>query len=436
MFPNGSMVEFHRRNASTWQEPSILNQLFDRIPIISSLMKDLFKLTLDDTAFQRVFGNFEEKLNRHEEMILELHRLLQEKPSRSEMEKMRTEFDQKLKDLENRMIDHIESKVLYLEKHMNMQMSQFSNVSELTRRIESVEDCTNDNTKTVHELKSHVQTIASSFAGISKVPASLDSSLAKSLTRSTDLIVNNFKKLFEGLAKQSDDLTECRKTVQELSNAEPKSFEIDLSDLKVRPGYVASWRDLPLLPQIYKFKTVNEAVAYLYELMPKLQGHITAMHGRIVENTEELLDVIDKETIESLIEKLRRAIVSMNNELGDLKTNLKRNLTKSDVIALISEMMGNQDFDKETAVGTVRCIACGRDMGQVSGASPEIETIKKLGIPINSLTTKVTANTLGQLYYNQDTMISGIVEQPRSIRARSSCKVSRQGKVPRKTAKL
>ena len=395
-----------------------------------SKMKDLFKLSFDDSAFQRVFQSFESRLNQHDELLMQLQRLLQEKASQKDLdalqESLRNEFSAQLKQLENALTARIDSKLEKLELFVREQVGGANEFADIAKRMQGVEETAQNSAKTVNELKYHVQTIATSYGQLNKVPAPLGRNLERALKSSTDYVTNSFAKIMDELNKHQSEIEDCKKSISEF-----KPVEMDLEDLNPQPNYVASWRDPPVLPEVEKFAAVKDAVGYVYELVPKLQGYMNAMHGRIVDTVDEMAGMLDKEGLERLLEKLRKAIVDMDDELSELKSGLRRNVTRADVIAMINEALGLQT-DVETSVGAVKCIACGREMVQVVGASSEADATRRLGTPVNSLTVPAVqgGGAVGQMFSNADTLQTGIVEQPRSIRPfRAACKVSRQTRV-------
>lgn len=399
-----------------------------------SRMKDLFKLSLDDSAFQRVFGSFEEKLSRHEQMILELQRLLQGKASMKDLDQLkddlRKEFDSKLEDLEEKVSKQIDKRIREVENNLKDKIGGLDQLGDLAKRLKSLEDSFTNNNKMLITTHEAVKCLATAYGGLSKTAAPLDNNLMKVLNGSTNQVVNNFKIIFDALTQFKGDLGMLMDKVNNYK--EPTAgVTIDLSDINPRPGYVASWRDNPELPQITKFDNINEAVDYIYQLIPKLQGYLNAMHGKIVDNTSDLDGMIDKETLEKLLEKLRQAIIDMDDDLTELRKGMNKSLTRADVIALIKALTNQEDTS--TSVGTVRCIACGRETTVVNGAMTEDEALKRLGAPPNSLAymTIGGGSNYGQLYTGNDTMDREFNESPRSKRPfRASCRVTKQRPKP------
>jgi hypothetical protein len=74
-------------------------------------------------------------------------------------------------------------------------------------------------------------------------------------------------------------------------------------------------------------------------------------------------------------------------------------------------------MEGQTAVGRVKCMACGRDIPQVTGAITEAEAQRALGSAPNSMAYKsVGPAKVGIVFQTKEGFDSGIVESPRSIR--------------------
>jgi hypothetical protein len=407
-------------------------------------MRDLFKLhvSLDDSAFQRVFGTFEDRLNRHEQMILDLQRLLQDQPSREDLDnlkaELRLEFNEKLKALEQRLKDTFEGRTAQLERQIQAQLEGLAQLGEMEKRLRTIEDATMKTTKSVSDLHFQVQSVANGYGRINKRAIPLDENMEKPLNAVADLVTKNFESIFDALAKNQNDIAKLLKIAAE-PKPEPK-LEIDLSKLNPRPPFSASWEDPPIMPTVNKFETVNDAVAYIYEFLPVLQAHLLAIHGRVLDNVHDLSGVMDRDALEAFLEKLRRAILDMDDELSELRKGLGRGLTRAEVMAMINQaLLGNET---ETAAGSVRCIACGKETRQVCGATMETDTVRRLGVPpiALALLSIVGGGHVQPMYSNQEQMQSAIQEAPHSVRPfRASCKVTKhqhqgqQPKTPRNT---
>lgn len=405
-------------------------------------MSGLFKLTFDDSQFQRVFQNFEEKLNRHEEMIHELQRLLQQKPSRSELEKvkedLRKEFTEKISQAQADITEQIDIRFLDFERKVKEQLNALSEISILSKRVGVNEEISETNRKSIADLQLHTQTIANCFGLLNNESALLDDTLQNTLQRSTILVKNNFNTIFDTLGKYKTDfdkvyidLKNIKGEISENKEQISRLVDIDLSTINPQPEFNVSWTEKPILPDISKFDNIVQVVAYIYEMEPKLQGYLLSMHQRVLDNIEGIDNAMTKETLDRLLEKIRKAIRQMDDNLADLRNQIGKNLTRKEVQKMIEDVFKSDEVIEGTSVGAVRCIACGREMPQVNGALPESETIKKLGVPPNSLTLLNGGGGSTQMYSSLTTLKGGINETPRSIKSFHACKVTR-----RSTSKL
>lgn len=83
---------------------------------------------------------------------------------------------------------------------------------------------------------------------------------------------------------------------------------------------------------------------------------------------------------------------------------------------MVEEILSSINHEGNTAIGRVKCIACGRDINQVTGASNEEELLKTLGNAPNSHTFQIGSRVVGVQYTNRDKFDSAIIESPRSVR--------------------
>jgi hypothetical protein len=84
---------------------------------------------------------------------------------------------------------------------------------------------------------------------------------------------------------------------------------------------------------------------------------------------------------------------------------------------MLEEILNTLTQEGQTAVGRMKCMACGRDIPQVTGALTEAEAHRALGSAPNSMVYKAGAPAkVGVVYQTKEGFDSGIVESPRSIR--------------------
>ncbi|KAH0790831.1 hypothetical protein GPJ56_005252 [Histomonas meleagridis] len=350
-------------------------------------------------------------------MILELQRLLRDKPSRQEIEiannKLKQEFNDKVKELEQDFNDKLDDLYQKLTNNINNTNSKLALLQQELRALrqenagKNIRDEINllknnvqNHTNEINENKKHILTIATAYGEVSGSQVSLDKTLEKSMKNSTNFITSNFADLRNSLSKLQ-------------SEVEKRIF--DLSDLSPEPEFTADWRDSPDLPPVPKFEEIKETVEYTYKLIPRLQGFLKAMHEKIVDEDSQ----IDAEALDNLLKSLKEVVYSMKKDLTHIKRKVSDSLTPNDVIAMIREFaLENFPDFSSTSVGAVHCIACGRETSQVKGALTEDEAFKRLGSPMNTLVLSDQ-----QLYSSQETITKSGVESPHSVRTiRSSIK--------------
>lgn len=424
-----------------------------------SHMGPFVQLTLNDSALTGAFGKIDTTLDRHEEEIRELRKLLMDKPSRSEIIAMNenltkliedktkalndritaleSKYDQKLKELE----DNFEYRLNDTANMLNMQLRQKlddienripssdSQISDFVDRLQTLEETVYNNGKKLHLTRDAVQQVASSIALLNNTNAVLDHTLPETLRNSIGFVTNNFKSIFDQLSQLKDQVG----TIQiqgKRAVAKPEIIErtvnnsvtkegtdIDISSIHPYPSVVAHWRDPPDLPPITQFMNIGEVVDYIYRMVPKLQAHLTAMQGKIVENAQDILNKVDKGLVEKMFEKFQSVIGEMAGRVDELKDCLEQTATRDEINDMVEDILASMNQGGETAVGRVRCIACGREIPQVAGAVTEEEATRSLGVPPNSFAYGAKSQApIGVRYTGKKEFDSGIVESPRSVR--------------------
>lgn len=326
---------------------------------------------------------------------------------------------QTLKDQTKALLDEFANQMKSNDQRRDEELAALKEeMKNMSRKVDKCESSSNDN-------RTHIQTIATAYAGLSKTTASLDSSLPRVLSNSTDQVNQNFSKIFAQLKQLKNKMNE-KPAVTERSIVEiqPEPIKIDLSNLNPRPSCKVEFEDPPDLPRLEKFNEIESSVDYIYEMVPKLQAILDCHHDKISSLPDSSLD---RDFLNELIEKIRNAMAGMAKDLDDLKNNMNKGLTKADVARMIREMMNTADDDPEqTSVGCVKCIACGRDMRQVAGAMTEDEALRTLGEAPNSVAMfpDIGGGSMGQMYSR--TLDRDGLESPRSKRPFRKCKVTKQ----------
>jgi hypothetical protein len=391
---------------------------------------DLFtvRLGVDDSQLQRLLSRLEAKLGQHDEMILELQRLLNDKLSRREVDSLandiRKSFDDRLNSFAELLGERVQAGLDRLERDVQKKLQSMDDMVEINARVAAVEGVAQSAKVRATELQDQVRSIAIAYGEVSGNVISFERDLHKQLSSSTTFITQHFRSISDTLSKLGHEVAHLREAGPQ-QKLDAKRF--DISDLRPRPQFLASWRDPPDLPPIFKFQDIRDLVDHVYDLEPHLQGHLTAIHNRIVETVGALERCIDRPALDLMIEKLRRAIVDMDNEIGELRRSLTKSLTRADVMGMIAQAMTAAGTEAaETAVGAVRCMACGKEIRHVVGALAEADAMRRFGNPTNTLALQQSkgGGRVGELYSSPE-QLQGI-ESPRAVRAFRGVKLSKQ----------
>ena len=292
--------------------------------------------------------------------------------------------------------------------------------NELTERLQTLEETVFNNGKKLHLTREAVQQIASAISLFNNTSAKLDNNLFDTLKKSVTSVTSNIQSLFAALA-QLKDVVSAQTIIDRRSN-EPVtvtregSNDFDITSIHPYPSMVAHWRDPPELPLIHPFLNMGEVVDYIYRLVPKLQAHLTAMQAKIVENASDILGKVDKSLVEKMFEKFQSVIGEMAGRVDELKDAIEQTATRDEINDMVEDILNSMNQEGQTAVGRMRCMACGREIPQVVGAITEDEAQRILGPPPNSQVYRGKTSNYGVLYREKDGFDSGIVESPRSIR--------------------
>jgi hypothetical protein len=436
------------------------------------MTSELFKvnIALDDSAFLRLFGGAQKQLNKHEQSILELQRLLQDRVGRQELEKVQNDFrleldklraelrqdftqlktetkaDREAVQTDNRgQLDHVKEdfqRNLDTLKEANQQAvaDQISRLEELesrdaglAARLQSIEEAATSVGQNWQELQTYIQFMATSYGRLNDTDIEVNPDMEKKVNAVADKVNNQFAMLFHAMSKHQTDIiklceacgieAESAGIFQNGQFAIPGSgsgfgmgMGIDLSELEPKPPLAVAWPEPPILPVTPKFESVNDSVAYLYDLCPAIQGHLSALHGQVLLNSEELSTTVDRNTLDPFLDKLRQAIIDIDEELSEMRAGIEANLTRPEVLQMIEKAF--RDNENETAAGSMRCLACGQTSRHVAGATIEPDTVRRLGVPTNTLALMsiLGGNRIGPLYSGPEQLESAIEEAPRSMR--------------------
>lgn len=484
------------------------------------------RIQLDESFLDKAFKQVEVKLDRHEEMILELQKLLRDKADRTELQQLQeallneinsrfndinnqlialdSKYEERFKQMEesfeNRLVENANMVQLSMRQKLDdledkIPQSDENKIDALIARVENAEENISSNGKKLQLTRSSVQQIATSIATLNSTQANLDNTLPDTLNKSIKSVKDQFSDLYNEIEKLKDkqqiqsimerqtapppplvkipektkdtpppeivkpqvaqsprDSTSINKTETTIVKQEPPIRQMqsprvektviyretttpdyDLTEIHPYPSMTVHWRDPPDLPAIRPFVNIGEVVDYVYRLVPKLQAHLYAMHGKVVENTGELTSKVDKSLVEKMFEKFQNVIAEMKNHVDDLKEAVEQTATRDEINDIIEDLFNSLNCESQTAIGRVKCIACGREIQSVAGALTEQEAARLLGNAPNSYVQKMQGGSppIGISYTNKDGFDSAIVESPKSVRPYKPSYVSKGRKSPR-----
>ena len=418
-------------------------------------MTELFRFSFDDSGVRKVLDGHTADLKRHEELIEEILKMLKDRPTFADLERMKEdilrEMNQKigdLSDLVNNLQTTMDKRLEQMHNELTalpdkMEQPQVVNTDEIDKKIKELEEklqllekSVQNNTKYINETNNNLETMTNAYAGIIDRKAPLDGNLHQNLNATTQHVKDKFKEIMKRLddheerlnAKPSEKVVE-REIVNNNNNVDYAAM-FDISHLNPDKEFKPTWEMPPKLPTLQKFDSLVDNVDYTYKMVPKLQGFLYSMHERIDDLTA---NSTDNSGLENLLNNLKDSIKAMERELNSLKNALKKSVSRQDVLDMLREQ---SEEITGTSVGAVKCIACGRDVTQVAGAMSEIDALKTLGAPPNSIAVFGTTPRITQLYtndsldfgnYSTRTADTGIYESPRSSRSykSSTCRVRR-----------
>jgi gas vesicle protein len=418
------------------------------------MTKPLFKFSWDETGLSSFLTQVDEHLSRHDEEIAELRQLLHSRPTYSDIDRLRDdlrrESDQRFSDQQSKFdqLSHVLDEVNQSAQAMKSQLGdltktlssfeqQFSDklssataqlrdemataksdvlhslprdptlqINDLNGRLRLLETKSEGTAHGLRLANEHLRTVANSIALLNDTTTRLDGSLQETLGTATRKVRDDVRNLFDLVGGMKAD-------VERLQPRSPRpTADADLLQLMLRPDAVADWRDPPELPRQRKFSKVSQVVDYDYEMVPKLQGYLNAMHDRLIETADTYPP---RAEVQGVIDDLVKRIEECDREVAGLRRAVARMVTRAEFAAFAKRMSDTDDPDGNTSIGRVKCIACGRDVIQITGAMTEREAMRQLGPAPTSLATGPRG--MGQIFANAAALDASLVESPRSVRA-------------------
>jgi hypothetical protein len=140
------------------------------------------------------------------------------------------------------------------------------------------------------------------------------------------------------------------------------------------------------------------------------------MHGKLVDNSADLLGKVDKSLVEKMFEKFQSVIGEIAGRVDELKDAVEQTATREEINDMVEDILNSLNQEGETAIGRVKCLTCGREIPQVAGAVTEYEAERFLGNAPNSIAFKPRIANVGVSFQTKDGFDGQIVESPRAVR--------------------
>jgi hypothetical protein len=155
----------------------------------------------------------------------------------------------------------------------------------------------------------------------------------------------------------------------------------------------------------------------LYRLIPKLQAHLIAIQGKVVDLDRVPETKSDRSLVEKMFDRFQAAIGELKSGIDDLRDGLEQTATRGEINGIVEDIFDQLNVESETSIGRVKCIACGRDIHKVAGALTDAEVARALGTPPNSMAFHSTVSPpIGMQFTSREGFDSAITETPRAVR--------------------
>ena len=236
---------------------------------------------------------------------------------------------------------------------------------------------------------------------------------------------NNFRSLGKEIKLLKDKIEQQQipneekphEMIQITQETNQPTHEFDITSIHPYPPVAAHWRDPPELPAIHPFLNIGEVVDYIYRIVPRLQAHMSAMQAKIVENSGDITNKVDRSLVEKMFEKFQAVVSGLSKRVSELKEGYDHTPSRNEINSIVESMIGMITQESQTSIGRLKCIACGREIPQVTGAMSEDEAFNALGPVTNSTVFHVhSPANVGVRYGDSEHFDSEIVESPLSIR--------------------
>lgn len=196
----------------------------------------------------------------------------------------------------------------------------------------------------------------------------------------------------------------------------------NLATIRPKLGYNVKWTDPIKLPTINQFLKVSDIASYIYDLIPYLQAVLSALHDQVLNNSSVSENKISNNTVktdnDASIAKIKKVITELSGRMDELKDAVENTASREEINSVVEDLIKSMNFESQTAIGRVKCIACGREIPMVAGALTEEEAERILGMPPNSIAYSSNGET-DLSFSGTHGFNSSIIETPRSVRRKT-----------------
>lgn len=330
-------------------------------------------------------------------------------------------------DFYNQLSQHTKDLIKKSINPINTKVDDFSlkiqNCFDETQKINS--HISNINSQ-INENKKNIQMIKESFLSLN-TKSSKQNDMTPLATAACN-VNSQFSSLF----------TSIDEILTVINQLKSRPTEPDLSGITLKTDQNISY-DLsnPLLPKLYKFQKISQAVDYIYELVPAIQFYMNALYSKEKSKMEEIEKKDDQKETEKQFSELRY-------EIADIRSLMTNMATRDDLNIIQRQKSSRGDLNNSIDGGSlngtnggfgsssaVRCIACGRELQSPnsnnynikqslsSSTFPDQYSSSYVSLAVNppsspppSQRRMATTATNGSRKFNV-----GIVENPRSARS-------------------
>lgn len=192
--------------------------------------------------------------------------------------------------------------------------------------------------------KDFIKTIANSYAMISKqTVGSLNQSLSEILNSTTSKLIEELSTI----PKLASEIEECKQIANKPIPIRPPSP--DISKLELREQCPLDFMRPPVFPTLKKFSKIENAVDFIYELVPVVQSYVLTNRQQIIDNIDDM-------------DRQNEQLECLRNDLSEMRQIILRLPTREDFSLAMKTSRKTIEPDSCRGIGFAKCIACGREV--------------------------------------------------------------------------